>query len=219
MSLGSVVSSGFVMGFSASLVCLGWCVPVIMPYTATGERPGIRSGLLTGGLFSLGRLVSYLALMSVFLAFRSLVPLSPDLGTAATLLSGLILILSGLSATGAIKLRASFASMLCRRVAGSPSPFYLGVLTGLRPCGPLLAAMAFLLALPSAMTMGIFIASFWVASSLLVLILSVVGGGISVLAGKKVGIERVRTITGMAMIFIGFFLILVSVGGMTISLS
>lgn len=214
MPIESVVSSGLIMGFSASLVCMGWCVPVILPYTAATERPGLLSGVLTTGLFSIGRLVSYLLLMSVFLAFKALVPLSPALGTIATVISGIILILSGLAAAGAIKLKMGFAGLLCGRIAGTRSPLYLGVLTGLRPCGPLLAAMAFMLALPTALSIGFFMASFWVASSLLVMLLGIVGGGISVLVSKKLGLERLRRVTGMAMVFIGVFLLLMGIGGL-----
>jgi len=214
MTISSVITTGFVMGLSASLVCLGWCVPVIMPYTATTERPGVASGLVTTALFSLGRLISYLLLMAVFLALRALVPLSPVLGTAATVISGVLLILSGLMATGAIKWRSGFAGLLCGRIAGAKSPLYLGVLTGLRPCGPLLAAMAFMLALPTALTIGIFMVCFWAASSLLVIGLGVVGGGISLFASRRLGAERLRSITGIAMIFIGSFLLLVGAGGL-----
>ena len=202
------------MGLSASLVCLGWCVPVIMPYTAAAERPGALSGLLTTGLFSIGRLVSYLVLMTVFLAVRTLVPLSPVFGNVASLISGILLILSGLVAAGAIKWRSGFAGMLCGRIAGTKSPLYLGVLTGLRPCGPLLAAMAFMLALPTVPSIGVFMISFWVASSILVIALGIVGGGLSMLISKRLGIDRLRSITGMAMIFIGLFLVLVSIGGL-----
>ena len=216
MPVSSVISTGFIMGLSASLVCLGWCVPVIMPYAAATERPGLLSGLLTTGLFSLGRLVSYLVLMSFFLALRALIPLSPALGSAATVISGAVLIISGLSAAGALKMRTGFASVICRRIAGATSPLYLGILTGLRPCGPLLAAMAFMLALPTAVAIGSFMISFWVASSLLVMALGVVGGSISVLASKKLGVERLRSITGMAMVFIGVFLVLVGFGGLSI---
>ncbi len=215
MNIGSIISTGLIMGFSASLVCLGWCVPVIMPYTAVAGKPGIISGLLTTGLFSLGRLISYLMLMSVFLAFRALVPLSSALGGIATIVSGILLIISGLSATGAIKLRVGFAAFVCRRIAGTSSPLYLGILTGLRPCGPLLAAMAFMIALPTPIGIGSFMLSFWVASSLLVISLGLLGGGISVLVSKKLGVERLRSITGMAMIFIGAFLLLVGIGGLS----
>jgi len=215
MSISSVVSSGLIMGLSASLVCMGWCVPVIMPYTAVSERPSPWSGVLTTGLFSIGRLVSYILLMSVFLVFRTLVPISAVLGTAATIVSGIILIISGLSATGAIRLRMGFAGLLCSRIGGTRSPLYLGVLTGLRPCGPLLAAMAFMLALPSAASIGFFMASFWAASSLLVIVLGLVGGGITVLVSKKLGLERLRRITGIAMVFIGVFLLLVGIGGVS----
>jgi sulfite exporter TauE/SafE len=161
------------MGFSASLVCLGWCIPVIMPYSATAERPGVMSGLASSFLFCVGRLVSYIGLMSLFLIFREIVTISPIFGAVATLVSGIILVLSGLSSVGAIKTHSAFGRLLCQQVASTRSPLFLGVLTGLRPCGPLLAALAFMLTLPTIPRISIFMLSFWIASSVLVMVLGV----------------------------------------------
>jgi sulfite exporter TauE/SafE len=214
MNTSAVISAGLVMGFSASLVCLGWCIPVIMPFAATSERPGLLSGLSSTFSFSLGRLVSYLGLMSLFLAFRSLVPLNPLLGTLATTVSGIILVLSGLSAAGAIKWSSGLGGLVCRQAAGIRSPLYLGVLTGLRPCGPLLAAMAFMLTLPTVLNIGVFMLCFWVASSALVMAGGIVGGSLSTFISGKLGINRLRSIMGMAMVFIGLFLLLTGIGGL-----
>lgn len=217
MSISAVISSGLVMGFSASLVCLGWCIPVIVPYTATAERPGIASGLTSTFLFSIGRLLSYGCLLSLFLAFKELVPISPALGTVATLISGIILIFSGLSAVGVIQWRSGFGRLLCQQVAGTKSPLYLGVLTGLRPCGPLLAAMAFILTLPTILETGLFMFSFWAASSALLMVLGVAGGGLAMVMGKRLGIDRLRSIIGTAMIVIGLFLLLLGTGSLNAS--
>ena len=213
MSLSEVISAGLVMGFSASLVCFGWCVPVITPYTATAAQPGVMSGLISSFLFSVGRLLSYLGLLLVFLALRALVPLSPVIESVAVLVSGMILVVSGLASVGILKWRSGLGRLLCQFTAGARSPLYLGMLTGLRPCGPLLAAMAFMLTLPGAFKAGMFMLFFWMASSVLVITLGVVSGGLSMLAGKKLGIDRLRRIAGMAMIFIGCFLLLTGIGG------
>jgi sulfite exporter TauE/SafE len=206
--MGSIISTGILMGFSASLVCLGWCIPVIMPYSATAERPGVMSGLASSFLFCVGRLVSYIGLMSLFLIFREIVTISPIFGAVATLVSGIILVLSGLSSVGAIKAHSAFGRLLCQQVASTRSPLFLGVLTGLRPCGPLLAALAFMLTLPTIPRISIFMLSFWIASSVLVMVLGVAGGGLATVMGKRLGIARLRSIIGMAMIVIGFYLTL-----------
>jgi hypothetical protein len=153
--------------------------------------------------------------MGIFLAFRALVPLSPAFGSIAMFISGVILVLSGLMAAGAIKWRSGLGGFICGRVAGTRSPLYLGALTGLRPCGPLLAAMAFMLSLPTPVSVGAFMICFWAASSLLVIMLGAVGGGLSVLISRKLGIDRFRGIIGIAMVCIGIFLILTGIGGIS----
>ena len=165
------------MGLSASLVCLGWCIPVIMPYTATAERPGMASGLTASFLFCVGRLFSYVCLASIFLILRALVPISPVLGTFATLVTGIILIFSGLSSVRIIQWRSGFGRLVCQNVAGTKSPLYLGALTGLRPCGPLLAALTFMLTLPSLLETVLFMFFFWMASSALSLFSGSLAGG------------------------------------------
>jgi sulfite exporter TauE/SafE len=206
--MSGVISTGLIMGFSASLVCLGWCIPVIIPYSATAERPGIMSGLASSFLFCVGRLLSYIGLVSLFLIFGKIVTISPILGAVATLVSGIILVLSGLSSVGAIKTRSGFGRLLCQQVASTRSPLYLGALTGLRPCGPLLAALAFMLTLHTIPKISLFMFSFWIASSILVMVFGVAGGGFATVMGRRLGIARLRSIIGMAMIVIGCYLTL-----------
>jgi sulfite exporter TauE/SafE len=203
-----------VMGLSASLVCMGWCIPVIMPYAAVAKKPGVLSGFITTGLFSLGRLASYAVFVGLFFALKEILPIDPVFGVVATVLSGLILILSGLSFNGVIKIESKLGKLVCRRTAGTDSPLFLGVLTGLRPCAPLLAAMTFVIALQTILEAGVFLISFWIASSAIVIALGTLGGAFSMLLSKKIGIDRLRSIIGMAMIFIGVFLILLGIGGL-----
>ena len=106
MSIDAIVSAGIVMGLSASLVCMGWCIPVIMPYAAAAKKPGMLTGLVTTGLFSLGRLASYSVFVGLFFALKEVLPINPVFGVVATVLSGLILIFSGLSFNGVIKIES-----------------------------------------------------------------------------------------------------------------
>ena len=93
-------------------------------------------------------------------------------------------------------------------MTGDKSPLYLGMLTGLRPCGPLLAAITLALALPTIGEISAFILFFWLASSVVVLTLGAAGGQLARVAGGRLGIERLRQIVGIAMVVIGIFLLL-----------
>jgi sulfite exporter TauE/SafE len=208
----NAISTGFVMGFGTSLVCLGTCVPILAPYTATGEKPSVLSGLFSASLFSVGRLIAYAGLLSVFIAVKETISISPTLLAAATMVSGAILMLSGLAVFGVFNMTSTIGRVLCRHMSGARSPLYLGILAGIKPCGPLLAAMAFMLTLPSIADMGVFILVFWLASSILLLAFGAVGGGLASILGRRIGIYRIRRIAGVAMVVIGLFLLARAIG-------
>lgn len=210
--MGAAISAGFVIGLGTGLTCLGWCVPVIVPYTVTAAQPGLVAGLATTSLYCLGRLLAYLGLAAIVLALRAEVNVSPALGAAVTLATGLIVILSGLVTAGFVTWRAGLGRLVCRQAAGTTSPFYLGVLTGLRPCGPLLAALLALLTFPTTSQAVLYMLAFWAGSSVLVVALGLAGGGLAALAGKRLGLARLRSIVGMAMVVIGLYLVLVGIG-------
>jgi len=75
--MGITITTALVMGFSASLSCMAWCVPVIVPYTGAGEKSSLKSGFITSLLFTIGRLFSYAGLLAVFLAMKAIITLSP----------------------------------------------------------------------------------------------------------------------------------------------
>ena len=210
--MSAAISAGFVMGFGASLGCLASCMPMLLPYTATAERPSIRSGLFSALLFSTGRLIAYAGLLSVFVAVKETISISPTVVAVATLVSGVILILSGLAAFGVFNQPSILGRFLCRHMSGVRSPLYLGILAGIRPCGPLLAAMAFMLTLTGIAEMSIFVLFFWLVSSFLLLAIGAAGGGLSLILGRRIGIQRIRRIAGVAMVVIGLFLIAQAIG-------
>lgn len=55
------VASSFILGLSASPICLGVCLPVLLPHIGVvgGERP-LRAGFTASLFFAVGRLVIYL---------------------------------------------------------------------------------------------------------------------------------------------------------------
>lgn len=207
-----LITSALVMGLSASTFCLASCVPVLFPYTGTVGKPSFFSGFSLALLFSAGRLVAYAVLLTAFILLKEFVGFSGIVVGIALLVSGLLLLLSSLVSFGMFTQPSSLDRMLCRYVAGAKSPLYLGVMSGIRPCGPLLAAIAFVLTLPSIAKMGVFMLSFWLASSALLLIIGGIGGGVMAVLGKRLGIDRIRRISAIAMAVVGVVLILQAVG-------
>jgi sulfite exporter TauE/SafE len=207
-----LVSSALVMGLSASTFCLAACVPVLFPYTGTVAKPSFLSGVLLAFLFSAGRLLAYAVLLMAFILLKTFVGFSGIVIGIGLLISSVLMILSSLVSFGVFKRPLPLDRILCRYVAGAKSPLYLGIMSGIRPCGPLLAAIAFVLTLPGIVQMGVFMLSFWLASSAILLIIGGVGGGMMAVLGKRSGIDRIRRISAMAMMVVGIVLLLQAVG-------
>ncbi len=207
-----LVSAALVMGLSASTFCLASCVPVLFPYTGTAGKPSFFSGLSLAFLFSAGRLIAYAVLLIAFILLREFVGFSGIVIGIALLISGLLLLLSSLVSFGVFNRPFPLDRVLCRYVAGAKSPLYLGIMSGIRPCGPLLAAIAFVMTLPDIAKMGVFMLSFWLASSALLIIIGGIGGGVMSVLGKRLGIDRIRRISAIAMAVVGVVLLLQAIG-------
>lgn len=55
----SALMSGFLLGFSTGIYCIGVCVPALMPYLVFSGWHGIKASLRTVGEFLIGRFVAY----------------------------------------------------------------------------------------------------------------------------------------------------------------
>jgi sulfite exporter TauE/SafE len=208
----TAVITGFVMGFGASLGCMATCVPVLVPYTAAMEKPSILNGLSLAFLFSIGRLIAYAGLLAILVAVKEFTAISPAVAAAAALISGIILVISGLVALQVFNQPTAVNRILCSHVAGAKSPLYLGLLAGIKPCGPLVAAMAFMLSLPGVADMGIFMLFFWLASSVILLTIGAFSGWLASVMGQRLGVDRMRRISGIAMVVIGILIAIQATG-------
>jgi len=83
---------------------------------------------------------------------------------------------------------------------------------GFRPCPALIAALTFTLTLTTPIKMSMFLVSFWLATSVLVLFLGSAGGGLAYFFGQRISLTRVRRISGIAMMVIGLVLVLQAIG-------
>ena len=63
----SIVATAFVFGLTASLSCLGLCIPILVPYIMERDKT-LKEGLYTSIFFSFGRLIIYFAIgIAVFM--------------------------------------------------------------------------------------------------------------------------------------------------------
>ena len=203
---------GMTLGISLATSCAVLCLPILVPYLATSAKPSIINGLYTTVAFSSGRLISYLALGLIFGLLITTVEINPVITAAATSILGLLLIFHGLSVLGVFKTKSVLGSIFCRYSEGRKSLVYLGMLTGLRPCLPLIAALTYSITLANIGETLTFMLSFWFASSVLIFLVGPISAIVLGATNKKISVERIRRISSLALVVIGSYFIMQGIG-------
>lgn len=203
---------GLTLGIGLATSCAVLCLPILVPYIASSAKPSIIRGLYTTLVFSSGRLISYLALGLIFGLLITTVEINPVITATATLVLGLLLAFHGLSVLGLFKTKSILGSIFCRYTEGGKSLVYLGMLTGLRPCLPLIAALTYSITLASIGETLTFMVSFWFASSLLIFLVGPVSAAVLGVTSKKISVERIRRISSLALVAIGLFFTIQGMG-------
>ena len=204
----TVLISGLLLGLGVGTSCMAFCAPVLVPHVLVGHR-GLREGLFTSILFSLGRLSAYLAFALVLgavgeaLSSRIQSWLSPTV-----IVVGVLLLAYGFSIAYGHILRPNMTSKVCGFCNSSHSTFTLGVLMGLTPCLPLSMAMAYSLTLQNMFLSLAFFTFFWLGSSLYMIGLGVIAGAMGDFATTQIEAGRVRRISGIALASVGLIFLL-----------
>ena len=187
---------------------MAFCAPVLVPHIVADHR-GIRGGLLTSILFSLGRLTAYLVFALVLgmvgeaLSVRIQSWLSP-----MVMGIGVLLLAYGFSMSYGHILWPNLTSRICSHFGSHNSTFTFGVLMGLTPCVPLSMAMAYSVTLQNIFLSAVFFIFFWLGSSIYIVGLGGVTGALGDFAGARITIERVRRVSGIALGSVGLIFLL-----------
>lgn len=143
----------FVVGLLTSLHCVAMCGGInlsqcVNNHGATGIRGKIKPSLL----YNLGRVISYTIIGGMIGAIGSVISFTGWAKGLMAILSGIFMVLMGLSMTGLFPWVNKITPRLPRvfqMKAGSASqskgPFIVGLLHGLMPCGPLQAMQIYAL--------------------------------------------------------------------------
>ena len=209
----TLIATGLSLGFSASTSCTTVCLPVLLPYLASDKNTGFLRGLNTILLFTLGRMIAYMLLGIVVVFLIGSADISPWLVPAVTLLLGLVLFSYGLHTLGAFQLSTKPVVRACEAVSSRRPPFVMGLLVGSRPCMPLVAALLYSISLAGIGQVIIFMFFFGLASSLLVVVLGLAGRGVINLLVNKVGLDRIRRLSGLVLVFLGLIFVIQGIGG------
>lgn len=130
----------FVVGVFTSLHCVGMCGGIMLSQSISTEDKTKFESLKPALFYNLGRVVSYTILGGIVGALGSVFSLSLSFKAGLQVFAGLFMIIMGLNMSGYslfrkfnIKLPWSFCSI---KKSGK-TPFAVGLLNGLMPCGPL----------------------------------------------------------------------------------
>ncbi|MDF2572863.1 MAG: copper ion binding protein, partial [Sporomusa sp.] len=129
----------FVIGIFTSLHCVGMCGGIMMSQAVATEAHAKQSPLIRSLYYNTGRVISYTILGGVVGALGSVLSVSIGLMAGAAIVAGIFMILMGLNMTGLTIFRRylSFPRLFNLPLKPSNSPFIVGLLNGLIPCGPL----------------------------------------------------------------------------------
>lgn len=145
----------FIAGLLTSLHCIAMCgginLSVSVRYNA-GNTGSKASRLMPGLLYNLGRLAAYTLVGGLAGALGSVVSFSGTAKGIVAVLSGIFMIIMGLNMLNIFPWLRKFNPRLPKALgakvyssAGGKGPLFVGLLSGLMPCGPLQAMQLYAL--------------------------------------------------------------------------
>jgi len=141
----------FIVGILSSLHCIGMCGGIMLSQSLS--KNDIKAPLL----YNLGRVVSYTILGGVIGALGSVLSVNTQTSIIIYIIDGAFLVIHGANTMGfkvfrGLSFRLPFLSKPPTQTSNS-TPFLVGLLNGLMPCGPLQTMQLFALSTGS-MTQG-----------------------------------------------------------------
>ncbi|AEV68880.1 sulfite exporter TauE/SafE family protein [Acetivibrio clariflavus] len=150
-SLGEDSSYGilFVLGILTSVHCIGMCGGIAMSQTIgkvenlQDKRKNIKNLMLPSALYNLGRIISYTFIGGLVGGLGQVLSFNGLLKGLVPIAGGILMIVMGIKLLGIFpalrKFNIPVPSFVARKLVNQNNytPFIVGILTGLMPCGPL----------------------------------------------------------------------------------
>lgn len=143
----------FVVGLLTSLHCVGMCGGIMLSQSLSKESKNRFEAIQPALLYNMGRVISYTVLGGLIGALGSVFSLSIAAKAAMQIFAGAFMIMMGFNMAGFSafrKFQIKLPHFACKTKNKSGSPFIVGLLNGLMPCGPLQTMQLFALGTGSA---------------------------------------------------------------------
>lgn len=130
----------FIVGALTSIHCIGMCGGIMLSQSVTKESKSKFDSIKPALLYNIGRVLSYTILGGIVGALGSVLSLSLTFKAVLQIAAGAFMIIMGLNMSGfslfrRINLKLPWSS--CSVKKKPKTPFLVGMLNGIMPCGPL----------------------------------------------------------------------------------
>ena len=143
----------FVVGVFTSIHCVGMCGGIMLSQSIGKESKNKFEAIKPALLYNAGRVVAYTILGGVIGAIGSVFALSLTAKAGLQLFAGVFMIIMGFNIAGLKafrKFQIKLPNVACTAMSKPRAPFFVGLLNGLMPCGPLQTMQIFALGTGSA---------------------------------------------------------------------
>ena len=163
-----ILIEGFALGASTGLLCIGSCVPFLLPYLMTSGKAATKENVSLLIQFFLGRFVAYFlfGMLAGWLGEKMEARLPGSVRSFALIAASLLMIVSAFYRTFP---KNPFCGMKLGKQIMNLPPFWLGIFLGLNVCPPFLLGIARLMQIGSVWRGALYFMAFFVSSSLYLL--------------------------------------------------
>jgi len=189
-------------------MCGGICITQCTPKNTVDGNASKRSALRPSILYNLGRVISYTVIGGIVGAIGSVVSFSGPMKGIVQIIAGTFMVIMGLNMLNLFpwlrKLNPRMPKIFARKINAqkrSNSPFYIGLLNGLMPCGPLQAMQLYALSTGSLFTGALSMFLFSIGTVPLMFAF----GALSSLLSKKFT-SKMMSVSAVLVVVLGVFM-------------
>ena len=194
----------FLVGVLTSIHCIGMCGGIMLSQSIGNESSNKFEAIKPALLYNIGRVISYAILGGFIGGIGSVFSFSIKLKAAIQLIAGVFMIIMGLNMAGFMffrKFQIRMLDLACESKRKAKSPFIVGILNGLMPCGPLQTMQIYALGTGSITKGALSMLVFAVGTVPLMLTLGALSGLLS-----KGYTKRILKLSGVLVIVLGLIM-------------
>jgi sulfite exporter TauE/SafE/plastocyanin domain-containing protein/copper chaperone CopZ len=147
----------FIVGVISSLHCVGMCGGIMLSQTVGKESKNKFEAMKPAILYNLGRVTAYTILGGIIGAIGSVFALSLTTKAALQIFAGVFMVMMGFNMAGFKafrKIQIKLPTPVCKMMSTKKpkTPFFVGLINGFMPCGPLQTMQLYALGTGSAIS-------------------------------------------------------------------